>query len=199
MSPLVPLPIPNKNAMFSDLWCCSFPSLAPSLYSFPFLPFQYGILYNFIRYIGVGMILRWDFCFFILLVREAEQTHIGGWVKQSRILLNNLQSWMRKMRYKMPNVSLTSMERDMKTSKPLCGRKFRGPHARPQLQWEGWPWQPVGQQGSHAQSPCVATGERLCLVHEGEAKHVWQILSAMLSSYFCTGGNTDLKENKNFV
>lgn len=150
ISLLLPLLIPNKNGIFSDLWCCFFPSLAPSLYSLSLLPCQGGRQYNFIRYIGVGRMLRWDFCFFILLVREAERTHIDGWVKWSRILLNNLQPWMRKMRYRMPNVSLTSMKIDMKTSKPLCRRKLRGPHANPQLQWEGWPWQPVGQQVSHS-------------------------------------------------
>lgn len=54
-------------------------------------PLQGGRQYNFMRYIGVCMMLGWDFCFFILLVGEADQTHIDGWVKSSRILLNNLQ------------------------------------------------------------------------------------------------------------
>jgi len=81
MSPLLPVLIPNENGVFSDLCCCSFPSLAPSLYVFPLLSFQGGRQYNFIRYIGVGMMLRWDFCFFVILVREAERTHIDKWVK----------------------------------------------------------------------------------------------------------------------
>lgn len=76
----------------------------------------------------------------------------------------------------------------------LWGRKLRGPHANPWLQWEGWPWPSVGwpSTGIPCTPPCVAAGESLCLVHKGEAKHAWWVLKLMLSSYFCAGGNTDL-------
>lgn len=123
MSPLL---IPNNNnGLFSDLWCCSFPSLLHH-FTLPLFPLMADHTER-TRCIGVDMMLRWDFCFFILSVREAEQTHGDGWVKWSRISLNNLQPWMRKMSYRMPNVSLTSTKRDMKTPKPLSWKEVKGP------------------------------------------------------------------------